>query len=77
MRKGQIKNHGYSLTVKLCRYSPQGTLGYLLEEEVEERKHPFPEPDTSLLKNKNDKVPVLAVLAPDEPPIARNQGGSR
>lgn len=23
MRKGQIKNHGYSLTVKLCRYSPQ------------------------------------------------------
>ncbi|KAK5914213.1 hypothetical protein CgunFtcFv8_008669 [Champsocephalus gunnari] len=30
----------------------QGTLGYLLEEEVEERTHPFPEPDTSLLKNK-------------------------
>lgn len=23
MRKGQIKNHGYSVTVKLCRYSPQ------------------------------------------------------
>lgn len=23
MRKGQIKNQGYSLTVKLCRYSPQ------------------------------------------------------
>lgn len=23
MRKGQIKNHGYSLTLKLCRYSPQ------------------------------------------------------
>lgn len=33
-------------------FAQQGTLGYLVEEEAEERTHPYPEPDTSLLKNK-------------------------
>ncbi|KAI3359262.1 hypothetical protein L3Q82_002783 [Scortum barcoo] len=36
---------------------PEGKLGYLVEEEVEERTHPYPEPDTSLLKNKCDQNP--------------------
>lgn len=33
-------------------FARQGKLGYLVEEEAEERTHPYPEPDTSLLKNK-------------------------
>ena len=33
-------------------FAPQEKLGCLVEEEAEEHAHPFPEPDTSLLKNK-------------------------
>lgn len=40
----------------------QGKLGYLVEEEVEERTHSFPEPDASLLKNKVNHKCVVAYL---------------
>lgn len=43
-------------------FAQQGKLGYQVEEEVEECTHPYPEPDSSLLKNKVNHKCVVAYL---------------
>lgn len=54
---------GPLLTLHFVNISTQqGKLGYLVEEEVEERTHPYPEPDASLLKNKVNHKCVVAYL---------------
>lgn len=43
-------------------FARQGKLGYLVEEESEELTHPYPEPESPLLKNKVNHKCVVAYL---------------
>ncbi len=55
-------------------FAQQGKLGYLVEEEVEERTQPYPEPDSSLLKNKVNHKCVVAYLKHEHTCVNEERG---